>query len=164
MNRTSLITILMATYNGEKFIKEQLDSLLAQTYVHWQLIIRDDGSKDNTVSIIHNYMKKDNRITLMINETNIKGACANFSSLLSYANKNLVLVNADFPRYKKNQLSKQQVKENEALAEKYNSSGKFPFTVLLNANGKILKQWDGLPDETPEKFVDEIKTFDNAAN
>ncbi len=79
-----------------------------------------------------------------------------------YAADQLVLVNADFPRYKKNQLPKQQVKENEALAERYNSSGKFPFTVLLDASGKVLKQWEGLPDETPEKFVDEINSTTHA--
>lgn len=83
---------------------------------------------------------------------------------VKYAADKLVLVNADFPRYKKNQLTKQQEKENEGLAEKYNSSGKFPFTVLLNANGKVLKQWEGLPDETPEKFVDEINTIANVRN
>lgn len=80
----------------------------------------------------------------------------------SYAADKLVLVNADFPRYKKNQLPKEQVKENETLAEKYNSSGKFPFTVLLDANGKVLKQWDGLPNETPQEFVDEIKNIADA--
>ena len=82
----------------------------------------------------------------------------------TYSSEKLVLVNADFPRYKKNQLAKEQVKENEDLADKYNSSGKFPFTVLLDANGKVLKQWEGLPDETPEKFVSEIKTFSHESN
>ena len=81
-----------------------------------------------------------------------------------YSAKNLVLVNADFPRYKKNELPKQQLKENEALAEKYNPAGRFPFTVLLDAKGQVLKQWDGLPDETAEKFVDEIKTYQHAGN
>lgn len=82
----------------------------------------------------------------------------------SYASDNLVLVNADFPRYKKNELSKQQVKENEGLAEKYNKAGKFPFTVLLDAKGKILKQWDGLPNETPQQFIQEIKAVNHAGN
>ena len=82
----------------------------------------------------------------------------------NYAGKNLILVNADFPRYKKNQLAADQVKENEALADKYNSSGKFPFTVLMDANGKILKQWDGFPGESPEKFTEEINSFSHAGN
>jgi thioredoxin-related protein len=80
----------------------------------------------------------------------------------NYAENHLVLVNADFPRYKKNELPKEQVKDNEALAEKYNSEGKFPYTVLLDPNGKVLKQWEGFPNETPEQFVDEIKSVENA--
>jgi thioredoxin-related protein len=82
----------------------------------------------------------------------------------SYASDKLVLVNADFPRYKKNALPASQVKENEALAEKYNPAGRFPFTVLLDANGKVLKQWDGFPNEPAEKFVEEIKSIEHAGN
>jgi len=82
----------------------------------------------------------------------------------TYAVEHLVLVHADFPRLKKNQLSKEQTKQNEALADKYNREGKFPFTVLLNSNGKVIKQWDGLPDESPESFVEEVKKVFNAVN
>ena len=74
----------------------------------------------------------------------------------SYASDHLVLVRADFPRQKKNQLSKDQVKLNEALADKYNSNGKFPYTLLVDENGKVLKTWDGFPDETPDQFVKQI--------
>lgn len=77
-------------------------------------------------------------------------------SFKSFAGDHLVLVNADFPRLKKNQLSKEQIEKNNALAEKYNPEGKFPFTVLTDAQGKILHQWDGLPKETPDQFVEEI--------
>ena len=73
-----------------------------------------------------------------------------------YASSNLVLVRADFPRQKKNQLSKEQMKLNESLAERYNPDGKFPYTVLVDENGKVLKTWDGFPDESPEVFVAEI--------
>jgi thioredoxin-related protein len=73
-----------------------------------------------------------------------------------YAAANLLLVRADFPRQKKNQLSKAQVKLNETLAEVYNKDGKFPFTVLVDENGKVLKSWDGFPDESPQAFVSEI--------
>lgn len=76
----------------------------------------------------------------------------------AYAKENLVLVRADFPRQKKNQLPAAQVKKNESLAEQYNPEGKFPYTILLDENGKILKSWDGYPNVAAEKFVSEIKT------
>lgn len=74
-----------------------------------------------------------------------------------YASEHLILVRADFPRQKKNQLPKEQIKLNEALAEKYNPDGKFPYTLLVDETGKILKTWDGFPDVKPEEFVSEIK-------
>jgi thioredoxin-related protein len=84
------------------------------------------------------------------------------STFEDYAKDHLVLVRADFPRQKKNQLDADQVKRNEALADKYNPDGKFPFTLLVDKNGKVLKQWDGYPNEQPEKFVSEIEPIANA--
>ncbi|WP_447768432.1 thioredoxin family protein [Sphingobacterium faecium] len=75
-----------------------------------------------------------------------------------YAADKLLLVRADFPRQKKNRLSIDQVKRNEALAEQYNPDGKFPYTLLLDENGKILKSWDGYPNITAERFVKEVST------
>jgi len=82
------------------------------------------------------------------------------STFESYASNKLVLVRADFPRQKKNQPSKEQVKLNEALADKYNAEGKFPYTLLVDASGKVLKKWDGYPDESPEQFTADIKKFE----
>jgi len=79
----------------------------------------------------------------------------------NYASTHLILVRADFPRQKKNQLSKEQVKLNEALADKYNPDGKFPYTILVDENGKVLKAWDGFPDETAEQFVAQVSTVVN---
>jgi len=81
-----------------------------------------------------------------------------------YADSNLVLVNADFPRLKKNQLSKEQQKKNEKLADKYDHEGIFPYTVLLNAEGKFVRSWEGLPNATAEEFTGEIKNAINARN
>lgn len=78
-----------------------------------------------------------------------------------YASDHLILVRADFPRNKKNLLDKRQVKHNEALAEKYNPQGKFPFTVLLNAQGKVIREWDGYHKETPAEFVNTVKEASN---
>jgi thioredoxin-related protein len=79
----------------------------------------------------------------------------------NYAQDHLVLVRADFPRQKKNQLAKDQTKRNEALADKYNAEGKFPFTLLLDENGKVLKSWDGYPNVTTAQFVSQIKAFEH---
>lgn len=81
-----------------------------------------------------------------------------------YAEKTLVLVNADFPRLRKNQLSSEQQKQNDALAAKYNPDGHFPYTVLLNADGKVLKSWDGYPNQTPEQFIGDMKQAMHATN
>lgn len=80
------------------------------------------------------------------------------STFENYATDHLVLVRADFPRQKKNQPAKDQIKRNEALADKYNAEGKFPYTLLVDENGKVLKAWDGFPDETPERFVWDIES------
>ena len=82
-------------------------------------------------------------------------------SFEQYAAANLLLVRADFPRQKKNQLAKEQIKLNESLAEVYNKDGKFPYTVLVDENGKVLKTWDGFPDESPQAFVSEIDKLKN---
>lgn len=78
-----------------------------------------------------------------------------------FARQHLVLVRADFPRKRKNKLSKAQTIHNEALAEKYNAQGVFPLTLLMNAQGKVLKKWQGLPRLSPVEFVGQIKSFAN---
>lgn len=81
---------------------------------------------------------------------------------LKMASDKLVLVNADFPRKKKNIGSPEQVKRNEALAEIYNKQGVFPLTLLLNADGKVLKTWSGKPEVSPEQWTAEIKAICDA--
>lgn len=83
-------------------------------------------------------------------------------AFVALANKNLVLVNADFPRFKKHELPAEQQKLNEALADKYNPQGKFPYTLLIDTKGNVLKSWDGYPDESPEAFVSEVNAVVNA--
>lgn len=82
------------------------------------------------------------------------------SAFESYASGHLVLVRADFPRQRKNQLSQDQVKRNERLADQYNSQGKFPYTLLVDDQGKVLKSWDGFPNETPDQFIADIKKIE----
>ncbi len=79
-----MVAILLSTYNGQLYLKEQIDSLLDQTYKNWCLFVRDDGSSDDTLQIISTYAKKcPERIVLLTdNRGNIKPA-ASFMQLLS---------------------------------------------------------------------------------
>jgi len=74
-----------------------------------------------------------------------------------YADSHLVLLNADFPRLKKNKLSADLQKSNDALADKYNPKGIFPYTILLDSDGNVLKAWEGFFEEGPETFVYQVK-------
>ena len=81
-----MIDILMATYNGERYISEQIESILNQTYKNWKLYIRDDGSKDNTISIIRDFEKQyPNKIILVKDKKNGLGAKCNFAELMKYS-------------------------------------------------------------------------------
>lgn len=76
------IDILVATYNGEKYVKEQLDSIINQTYKDINIIISDDGSKDSTLSILKEYQEKYPNITVYTHEKNL-GYKKNFEFLLT---------------------------------------------------------------------------------
>lgn len=78
-------------------------------------------------------------------------------SFQAFAAKKLVMVNADFPRLKKNQLPAAQQKINDAIADRYNSRGSFPLTLLINEKGKILKVWEGYPKVTTDELIDEMQ-------
>lgn len=65
MIRYPFVAILTATFNQEDYIKECIESVLAQSYPYWHLLILDDGSTDGTSQIAHEYAKADNRITVM---------------------------------------------------------------------------------------------------
>lgn len=71
-----MLSIITASYNYEKYIKETIESVLAQSSPDWELIVVDDGSKDESVAVIEEYCRKDNRIKLYTHENNInKGLC-----------------------------------------------------------------------------------------
>lgn len=78
-----MISIAMTTYNGEKYIKKQIDSILTQTIKDFELIICDDCSSDNTRNILTEYANKDFRIKLFFNQKNL-GFKKNFEEAISH--------------------------------------------------------------------------------
>ncbi len=75
-----------------------------------------------------------------------------------YAKEHFVMLKADFPRRKKNALSKEQQEKNNALFEKYNKQGYFPYVVVLDASGNVLGV-SGYEKTTPEKYIKKITAF-----
>lgn len=76
------VAILMATYNGGKYIENQILSLQQQTYKNWKLYVQDDGSTDDTLIIIQKLMSHDERINIVNSGKTKQGAGKNFLSLV----------------------------------------------------------------------------------
>lgn len=86
-----LVSIALATYNGEKYLKEQIDSLLVQTYENFELVISDDGSTDATQSILEDYVSKDNRVSWSINNK-ARGFVSNFGEAIKKCKGEIVFL------------------------------------------------------------------------
>lgn len=84
-----MISVCMATYNGSKYIKEQIDSILSQLSPIDELVISDDHSKDSTCDIIKSY--KDRRIKLFLNELS-KGVTHNFENALLHSKGDIIFL------------------------------------------------------------------------
>lgn len=83
------VSIVMCTYNGERYLARQLDSILQQTYPLHEILIQDDGSTDNTCDIVRRYQQDHPFIRLIRNERNL-GFNRNFLSAISQASGNYV--------------------------------------------------------------------------
>ena len=89
-----LISLITPMYNGTKYISQTIDSVLNQTYEHWEMIIVDDGSKDNSAKIVENYSLKDERIRL-IRQSNGGSASARNNALKNAKGRYICFLDAD---------------------------------------------------------------------
>lgn len=96
----------MSTYNGEKYLREQVDSIVKQDNADWHLYIRDDGSKDNTVNIIRELVHQDKRISF-INEGNPEnmGVTGSFMELLSSVDADYYMFSDQDDYWKRDKIS-----------------------------------------------------------
>lgn len=85
------VSVIMATYNGEKFIREQIDSIIGQTYPVHELIIQDDGSTDQTVAIARKYAEAYPQVKVFVNEKNL-GLNQNFKTAAMRATGDFVAI------------------------------------------------------------------------
>lgn len=86
-NTSKKIVIMMATYNGERYLKDQLKSLSDQTFKNWDLYVSDDGSTDQTIGILKNFQKKDSRLRAILVNQGQHGAYNNFFNVMDHVKK-----------------------------------------------------------------------------
>ena len=84
-----LISVIMTTYNSEKYVKKSIESILSQSHYNFELIIVDDASEDKTFEILEEYSKKDSRIKIIKNKVN-RGTYWSKNIGLSYAKGDFV--------------------------------------------------------------------------
>ena len=108
------VDILLATYNGEKYIREQIDSILNQNHKDFRLLISDDGSTDKTIEILQEYKEKDNRIEVFLQKNNL-GVVKNFEFLLGKVEAKFYMFSDQDDIWKENKIEKSIEKINEGF-------------------------------------------------
>ena len=96
MNKQNIfpvVSIIMANYNYEKFINYAIESVISQSFKDWELIIVDDFSTDNSIKIIQNWIKKDNRVKAIFHDRN-KGIARTFNDGLKNAKGKYIIIMA----------------------------------------------------------------------
>lgn len=134
----------MATYNGEKYLYEQIESILNQSYKNWILLIRDDKSEDSTVSIIEEYEKKDSRIRLLRDRKGNLGFVKNFEELLKNSQEEFVMFSDQDDYWEKD-----KIKNYIEILQKDEKLSQIP--LLIHSNSFIC---DKELKIVKEKFVD----------
>ena len=94
-NANPKISVMMAVYNAERFLKDSIESILNQTFSDFEFIILDDHSTDNSYEIINEYAKRDNRILVLSNEKNLGIAESRTKSIKYAKGKYIAIADAD---------------------------------------------------------------------
>ena len=161
-----LVEILMATCNGEKFLAAQIESLIAQTYTNWRLIVRDDASGDESPKIVKEYSTRyPDKIDLVVDEDGQLGACQSFARLLKHATANYMMFcdQDDIWLPRKVELSVDEIRK---LEKKYPGAPLLVFTDLTVVNEELGVLSDSLwrlERTNPRNTSLKLLIFDNVA-
>jgi thioredoxin-related protein len=112
--------------------------------------------------------KKNENIVLVFQGSDWCGPCIKLDreiwstdTFKEFSKSHFVMLKADFPRRKANQLDSEQIRKNTLLAEKYNPAGYFPFVVVLNSDGKVLGE-TGYKNVSPTEYIAQLTAFEKS--
>jgi len=131
MSEEKKISVVMCTYNGVRYLREQLDTILAQTYPIYEIIIQDDGSTDGTFDVLQQYAKQFPQIQVFKNEKK-HGINGNFFSAMARATSDYIAISDQDDLWDKNKLRIQA----EAIGDKMLCSA---FSVPFSTDGFPIK-------------------------
>lgn len=137
----NLVSIITPSYNSSRFIKDTIESVINQTYQNWELLITDDCSIDNTVAIIEDYVKKDSRIKIFIQDKNRGPGAARNNSISRAKGRYIAFLDSD-DIWEKNKLERQI----DFITEK-NVAFVFSSYYLMNESGVSLKKIIRVPEQ-----------------
>ncbi|MGG1634060.1 glycosyltransferase family 2 protein [Paenibacillus sp. NRS-1760] len=142
-----LVSIIMPAYNCEKFVDKAINSVLSQTYNNWELIVIDDASKDNTVSIVEEFSDLDNRIHFYKNEEN-KGVSATRNRGISIAKGEWIAFLDSDDLWDSSKLEKQMI-----VAERCDAKFLFTGSSFINEEGNSYKGVFEVPSKVSYKSL-----------
>lgn len=137
----STVAIVMATYNGEKYVEEQIESILASSYQDFELFIYDDGSKDNTLSILRSYeLQNPSKVHVFQNEKN-QGVVLNFLQAVSRTTMDYAMFCDQDDFWKPNKITQtlKRMRHMEAQISKCTPLAVFTDAVIVDQNLNVLK-------------------------
>ncbi len=144
-NNEALVSIVMPAYNCEKYVVEAINSILAQTYRNWELLVLDDGSKDNTLRIIEEFSQKDSRIKALPNGKNM-GVSATRNRGIELASGEWIAFLDSDDMWKPEKLEKQfEIVEKEAAEFLFTGSS------YINEEGEAYKEIFEVPEKITYK-------------
>ena len=129
-----LISIVLPVYNGEKYLRESIDSVLAQTYKNWELLIVDDCSTDSSAAIAKEYASKDRRIYYYRNENNLR-LPRNLNKGFRLAKGDYLTWTSDDNKFKPTALEKMY----DALKNNQNAQFVFASCRVINSEGEAIE-------------------------
>lgn len=130
-----MIEILLATYNGERYLRAQIDSLLSQTESNWKLLIHDDGSSDSTCEIIRSFQELyPEKINFIEDSIRTGGARNNFSHLLSFSSAPYVMFCDQDDVWRKDKI---EITLRKMLVEERKNPGK---AILIHSDLEVVDE------------------------
>lgn len=140
--KNNLVSIITPSYNTEEFVSETIESVLAQDYENWEMIIVDDCSTDNSQVIISSYSNRDSRIKLFINEQNLGPAISRNRAIEISQGRFIAFLDSD-DLWLTNKLSKQL---------KFMIDNDYPFSYSfyeqIDESGNLIKKIDKISKRT----------------